>query len=290
MPATFDAVSFEFVRDGIMLPVIEGRIGEDDRPVRIVVDSGGGGPVGIYIAEALGEVRGVSLGASEDMPTPFGGRPVRLRSGSVSRVTIGGVTLTDAPIAQSDLVDRLAGQVGAPVDAIIGHNFLAGRVVQFDFPARQIDLAAEPGQDSDATPTRQTPQGHHLLVDACVNGRGPYVFLVDTGSMRTHVSPAVADQVAMPTGGESIVRGAGGETRSPTGPATVRVGGREVPLAPVIISAELDRLSARHSTRIDGILGLDWMMRSRMTIDYPGQRMWVAQASGSASESRPGGQ
>jgi hypothetical protein len=63
-----------------------------------------------------------------------------------------------------------------------------------------------------------------------------------------------------------------------------------VPLAPVIISAELDRLSARHSTRIDGILGLDWMMRSRMTIDYPGQRMWVAQASGSASESRPGGQ
>jgi hypothetical protein len=271
----FEPVAFDQPHPSTPIIVVNGEIGGTDRDLRVVIDSGGGGPVGIYIAQSLGEVSGVTLGEAQQITPPFGGQPVILRTGTVSSITIAGVTLANAAIGQSDIVDRLSTQLGTEVHAIVGHHFLASRIVSIDYAARQIDLTASAGSADEAIPVRPTPEGRHMLVRARVNEHGPYTLLLDTGSTRTHVSPQVARQVRMPTGGISIVQGAGGTTRVPTGPARVAVGSHEVALAPVLISNELAAISVRSGTRVDGILGADWLAGLRVTIDYPGGRLWI---------------
>jgi hypothetical protein len=43
----------------------------------------------------------------------------------------------------------------------------------------------------------------------------------------------------------------------------------------VLISNELAAISVRSGTRVDGILGADWLAGLRVTIDYPGGRLWI---------------
>lgn len=276
MPVMFDVTPFEWVAPGIPVAVVEMRVGDGPgaRTLRTVIDSGGGGPVGIYIADSLGPIPGVDVGEPSSLDAAFGGQTVVLRLGRASRITIGGVTLTDEAVAQSDLVDRLARQTRTAVQAIVGQRFLNERVVMFDFSARLVDFGASAGPEDGAIRLLPTPSGRRL-VQGLVNGQGPFTFLIDTGSVRSHVSPEVAQRVAMPIGGQSIVHGAGGTTRSATGPANISIGGSALDLAPVLISAEMDAISERNETRIDGILGIDWIGRHRITMDYPGNRMWA---------------
>ncbi len=115
-----------------------------------------------------------------------------------------------------------------------------------------------------------------VLVPVQVDGRGPFTFLLDTGSSHTVVSDALAERLAAPA--VARVR-----LLTPAGPldaAVVALRGvsvgtaRAESLAPSVVS--LARLREREPG-VDGILGLDFLSRFDFTVDYRARRLlWTA--------------
>lgn len=118
-----------------------------------------------------------------------------------------------------------------------------------------------------------------FIVDAQVAGRGPFRFLVDTGSSVSLVSPALARQLgaaARATDSAFAIRSS--SQRTATLPAVVlprlelgRATFRRVPAAVF----DFGDLSRQLGTRIDGIIGFSVFRDVVFTIDYPARRLVI---------------
>jgi hypothetical protein len=123
-------------------------------------------------------------------------------------------------------------------------------------------------------PTRQCARS--FLVEATINGRGPYTLLLDTGAATTILSPAVADAMPEHTGPTLFAAvGAGGRTVMITRRVRVEsltVGAREPALqlsgfdAPVF---DLSSFETALGGKLDGILGYPAFRDLLLTLDYP---------------------
>lgn len=101
-----------------------------------------------------------------------------------------------------------------------------------------------------------------VTVPVTINGRGPFPFMVDTGSTRTVVSDALAAQLRLPIGENLLIKAA-------TGPAqtnSVRVASLSVG------SVHLANLRAPVLQRVNmgglGILGIDAVANQRLVMDF----------------------
>jgi hypothetical protein len=152
---------------------------------------------------------------------------------------------------------------------------LAGCVTRTAEPTR-------PGHTTLGSPLIIVPAlklGNYLLVEARWDRRGPYHFLVDTGSSTTLVTPELAARYPgrnLPPGGMPPVR-----VRSATGetallPATtirrLELGEARFEDVPVLVH-DLRELSAHFGMKIDGILGFQLFRETVMTLDYPQSRL-----------------
>ena len=126
--------------------------------------------------------------------------------------------------------------------------------------------------------------GHALIVTTSWDRRGPYHFLIDTGSSLTHVSPELANRYrvknAPPTGIPPVrVRSANGDIHEL--PTTVieqiKLGDAHFEDVPVSIY-DCSALSAHFGVKIDGILGFSLFRDTRLTLDYPQSRVILAPA------------
>ena len=120
---------------------------------------------------------------------------------------------------------------------------------------------------------------NQIIVEATVNGKGPYSFIVDTG-----VTPSVIDRAAAEGAGVAIDTSRSGEA-SGAGSSTMTVQRapiRELMLSGVIfrdldaLAADLTRLSTRLGQPLHGILGDNFFEGRVVTIDYANQRMTIA--------------
>jgi hypothetical protein len=109
-----------------------------------------------------------------------------------------------------------------------------------------------------------------MTVPVMINGRGPFPFVIDTGSNRTVVSDALASHLALPSSGMLQVRGATALAKTPS----VRVRDLAVGLrriadlqAPVM---GLDNLGAL------GMLGIDAVADQRLIMDFRKHQMTLA--------------
>jgi len=110
-----------------------------------------------------------------------------------------------------------------------------------------------------------------------LNGRGPFRFLLDTGSTHTAVSPATAAQIAAP----AVARASMGSAAGSRDTLVVRVDALEV--GPVEVTGllasvvELDELIQGRG--IDGVIGHDALASLRYTIDFRQRRVvwWPGQ-------------
>jgi predicted aspartyl protease len=106
-----------------------------------------------------------------------------------------------------------------------------------------------------------------MTVPVMVNGRGPFPFVIDTGSNRTVVSDALATQLALPASGRLLVKAATGAAQ--TGSvrvASLAVGHRRLTdfQAPVL---QVDNLGAL------GMLGIDAVADQRLVMDFRKKQM-----------------
>lgn len=113
-------------------------------------------------------------------------------------------------------------------------------------------------------------QARRLAVPVFVNGRGPFDFVVDTGSNVSVVATEVAEACRLPEAGAALVHGIlSAEPTTLVAVSRLRVG--------KVISAGL-RLPRASASRIgaDGILGLDMLHSRRIVLDFQRQTFEIS--------------
>jgi predicted aspartyl protease len=143
-------------------------------------------------------------------------------------------------------------------------------------PARPLDAYARPtaaptgaeivgGQASVTLPFRLL--NNHIYVQARVNGKGPFTFIVDTGG-HTLLSPTLAKAAGVTTSGTSVGSGAGEKTVT-SGFAPVHeitLGGVRMVDQTAIIQPVYE--PAIEGIPVDGMVGFELFRRFAVRIDY----------------------
>jgi hypothetical protein len=273
-----DAIPFEYASPQAPLIVLEARIGDGRDKAAVVLDTGGAAPFDVILGQAVAQRLGLSLGDEVTPPdtTAVGSRKQTYRVGKLTRFTLGPVALASIDVAVTPMVDQMGPQVGRRVDAIVGRHFLRTRTVSIDYVARRLDLDAKAGAEDAAIAFTEGRLKPLTLVRAMVNGQGPFTLEIDTGATGTTLSAEAAARAGVASRGEGALGGAGGSVSVGLGEATVTFGPVTRALPRVAISSAMDGISAATGTRIDGILGTDFFAGTRLTIDYPGKRLWLS--------------
>ena len=116
---------------------------------------------------------------------------------------------------------------------------------------------------------------NHVYVEATVNGKGPYTFIVDTGG-HTLISPRVADEAGLKVEGAGKTSGAGEKTET-TGFARYR----EIALGPVRLTDQPAFITNIYQPSIEGIpvegmVGFELFARFAVQLDYGAKTMTIA--------------
>ena len=168
-------------------------------------------------------------------------------------------------------------RIGSPYTLVVLSNLdppAAQQIAQASglVPRREAREAPEPDEVLISGPVDvpMTFDGHVPVIEAKLNGKGPFRFEVDTGfGGLVEVSPAIALQLALPVVGEVL-------TGDPTGraPKKARLMRAE--------SLDLDKLHLGGinvvegpAREVDGIIGLNLFHSLLVTFDYPGNRFQV---------------
>jgi len=116
-----------------------------------------------------------------------------------------------------------------------------------------------------------------VLVPVAINGRGPFTFLLDTGSSHTSVSDELVDRLALPVAAKTRVSTAVGvQMRLVVRLEHMSIGSTSVEgLMPSVVSlAHLRRMESG----VDGVIGQDFLSAFDYTIDYRRKRLrWTAE-------------
>lgn len=268
--------------------IVEAQAG-DRGPLAVLIDTGAAAPFDLLITpEAARRVGAVPVlappaGQAEvppaqaaPVPTGIGDAQIVFRPQRLASLSLGPIRLSDVSAGVTTAVSELARQVGRPIDAIVGHRFLAGRIIAIDYGARRIDFSASPprGQPIQFTLAPERPL---TLVRATLNGKGPFLFALDTGASVTLIPPATAKAAGLEGGTQVALAGAGGEAGGGATLVRTRIvlegyarDGRSVAIADV-----LEPIRAAAGAPIEGVLGADFLAGARITIDYRTHRLWI---------------
>lgn len=195
---------------------------------------------------------------------------------SLPRVALDGISKDGLTAIQ---LDPRADKV--PLAGIVGIDLFGDRLVDFDFPTRRLSLA--PSGTAVAAlkgaPVAATPTVGGLLTVPLRIGATEAVAVIDTGARKTRINWALGRKLGLDPArlakGDTI-QGATNNAVE-TAMATVhdvRIGNRHIPAAPVLV-ADLPVFDAFGvADRPAVILGLDWLIATRMVIDFPKRLVW----------------
>lgn len=131
-------------------------------------------------------------------------------------------------------------------------------------------VEASPGQVAEV-PFSDAGDGG-IVVPVWIDGRGPYRFLLDTGSTLSVVSQSLADRLSLrPVARTALTTVGGIEMRLVVQFAEIRLGG--VGHSGLLASVANDAELAMASPGLDGILGQDFFATYNFTVDYERRRL-----------------
>lgn len=256
----------------------------DDRGLyEFILDTGAG--TSLVSKRLAGQLGLIATGTREGAGA--GGR-VQVELSSLDSLAIGGARRAPMPVAITSEVERIGAAVGAAIDGDIGYDFLRDYRVTVDYAKQMVRLvqgsaeAIGPGQHMRCeVPFRlAAPMKPLVLATVFVNGRGPYTFAVDTGASVTTVSPELASALDLESTGATGMTGAGGVMQATIGRVrSLTMGGAMLEDLAVVTSDFLGPLSTALGTKLDGIVGYNFLRRYRVTIDYPASVLWLVKAA-----------
>jgi predicted aspartyl protease len=203
---------------------------------------------------------------------------------SAPSISVGAAYRAPWPVAITAEVERIAAAVDSRIDGCIGYDFLKDFRVGIDYRRRLVRLAqgtyetaGQPSPDRVEIPFRlAAPAKPLVMVPVYIDRKGPYAFAVDTGASTTVISPELAHSLRLEQGQAAPVTGAGGVmTTTAARVASLSVGAAKLEDLGVVIADFLGQLGAAVGTKLDGVLGHNFLRRFRVTINYPENILWL---------------
>lgn len=110
-----------------------------------------------------------------------------------------------------------------------------------------------------------------------VNGKGPFVFVLDTGAGPTILSPQLAKDLGVVATGSKEGAGVGQRTTASLAKVdSIRVGEETARDFDVAITPEIERIAAVVNSHLDGVLGYSFLKHYAVIVDYPGGELRLA--------------
>ncbi|MBI3665815.1 MAG: aspartyl protease family protein [Acidobacteria bacterium] len=196
-----------------------------------------------------------------------GGTQITTRRELARMVEIGGVVFENFPI-------EVLEEGGLRADGLIGTDVFAQFLVTVDLGRLKLRLTPFPGMktapDPDELVQRRPSEAaagfisfyrkdYLILLPTIVNDKGPFLFVISTGSLPTVVTPEVVAEL--------------GEVKNYYGRinATLEFAGlrqKKGAMPEIAVAGDMARLSGPAGPRIGGKLGADTLFRLPFTIDY----------------------
>jgi predicted aspartyl protease len=257
-------------------------------PYDFVLDTGAG--TCLIVPELAGELGIVAARTTRGMGAAGA---VTIGFGAAGSIAVGRARVSGLEIGITSELYRIASAVGAPIHGALGFPFLSRFRVTVDYGARLLELS-ESGESSAGFHAQEAriefqlaaAQKPLILIPAWLNGRGPYQFALDTGASTTVISSETARELGIAGSPIPNVMGGGGAIPALAARlGSIRIGTAVASDLAVLILEALSTLSAALGTRLDGILGYNFLRGFSVAIDYP-QRV-VALRSGPAPAGKP---
>ena len=256
----------------ILLPVEVNGEG----PFEFILDTGAGTSL---LSSELGKKLDIKILGSKEGQSAGGAISVALAK--LSSLAVASVKLDNIDVGVVDL-SQIGKTVGAEIDGDLGYNFLKHFRITLDYRRNEIRLddpkRFEPAGRSRAVTEvalrLASPAKPLILVDVYANGRGPFQFAIDTGTSTTAITPELAKQL--------------GVANSPIGPATTggaqvdvtagflpsfQVGGASIANLTVVVADFFAMLSNAIGTKLDGIVGYNFLRNYKVVLDYPNETL-----------------
>ena len=226
-----------------------------------------------------------SLGVhSETEEKAFGaGGAVQILLARVDSIAVGSVRQENAQVAIANEFEQIGAALKAQVDGDLGFSFMKDFRVTVDYQrnvlrlARASDNHDENSHDATTVPFTLASAEPLIVVQAVVNEQGPFQFALDTGAGRTVLTPELAERLNIGVTKEVKGAGVGGKVR--LAGATVdslSLSGATVRDHDVVVGAFIHTISAAVGTKLEGIVGHNFLNQFLLTIDYPQNRLTLA--------------
>ena len=243
-------------------------------PHEFILDTGAGTTI---LTPDLSTMLALKSTGSKEGQTAGG--KVNVLLAKVQSIALGSVQREDLDVAITDL-SHLERVVGAKIAGDLGYNFLKHFRLTIDFRNSQLAIneprhALEfPSAVAEVKFRLAAPAKPLILVQAHLNGRGPFQLALDTGTSTTAISPQLARdlnlrQTVIPpvtTGGATI-------NVSAARIESLAVEGAVLRDMDVIVGDFLEMLSTVIGVRLDGIIGHNFLKLYKVVIDYPNETL-----------------
>jgi len=248
----------------ILLPVfVDGR-----GPYSFVLDTGATATV---ISNELADALELPRGETQEGRGAAG--KMTLVKSQLPSLTVGKETIENLPVSVTDL-GFLGRAMGAQVDGALGYSFLKHFAMTLDYATNALTLrrtGTDRALDKHEIAFRWANAEDPLVVlPVFVNEKGPYDFALDTGASSTVISLEVAAEFALAAEKTSqLTAGGGSGTVSRVRLSSLAVGAARQENLPAAASDFLTQLSAELGTKLQGIVGYDFLRHYRVTLDFP---------------------
>jgi predicted aspartyl protease len=248
----------------ILLPVfVDGR-----GPYSFVLDTGATATV---VSNELADALALPRGETQDGRGAAG--KMTLVKSQLQSLTVGKETIESLPVSATDL-SFLGRAMGEQVDGALGHSFLKHFAMTLDYATNALTLRrAGTGRalaEHEIAFRWANAEDPLVVLPVFVNEKGPYDFALDTGASRTVISLEIAAEFGLATEKTSqMTAGGGNGTVSRVRLSSLAVGAARQENLAAAASDFLAQLSVELGTKLQGIVGYDFLRHYRVTLDYP---------------------
>jgi len=223
----------------------------------------------------------VDTGATETVITPPTGKALNIQSfpagdeqrmGRLESISTGGAELKNLSVYIFDPPQALTLRLDSGIDynGILGYSFLSQFLIGINYQDKILSLNTFPKEPVPQASTTKDQvsfeiKDRHIHVRAEVDGKGPLIFLVDTGAANSLIIPSRAHKIGLI--GKPLQNPRNASTTDST---SISLGKIDVEI-PILIYTPPQ--AAAYGITCDGILGCDFLSRFKVTIDYRNKRL-----------------
>jgi len=272
-----DAVPFQVPNARIPFVVMTAQAG--GQPIKVLLDTGNATGFAVVMGEAAGRRTGAAPTGEPVYVTHavVGGDSASLTPARIVDFQLGPIHLRRATVGLSASLDRLGGVLPGGLDAAIGYQVIRTRIVAIDFDRKTVDFGARRGPANSAISFTITPKKPLTVVEARINGQGPFRLVLDTAASGTLLSPQAAARAGIGAAGARIpLGGAGGASQSGRlERASIEVGASRWEDTAVVVADIMGPAEVEAGAELDGVLGAPLLAHGTLILDYPGRHAWI---------------